>query len=203
MSLTQIKKPIIVKGDDSKENLGLVHVITGDGKGKTTSSLGLAMRALGNNLKVHMIQFLKSGFTGEINSAKKLGFEIEQFGVDALKEKQKRLQEFSDRAGKFVFQPDVAEKDAATEGFEYAKKIIGSGEYNMVILDEINCVLAKGLVPIEEVLELVKNHGKVELVFTGRDAPKELMDAADYVNVINGLKHPWQKGIVARKGVEY
>ena len=72
MTLTKIKNPIKVKGDDSKESLGLVHVITGDGKGKTTSSLGLALRAIGNNLRVHMIQFLKSGFTGELYSAKNL-----------------------------------------------------------------------------------------------------------------------------------
>ena len=203
MSLTQIKHPIKVTGDNSRESLGLVHVITGDGKGKTTSSLGLALRAIGNNLQVHMIQFLKSGVTGELYSAKKLGFEIEQFGVDALKEKQKKIEEFSDKTGKFVFQPDIKEKDAAMEGFEHAKKVIHSGDYDLVILDEINCVLAKGLIHLSEVLELVKNHGKVELVFTGRDAPKELMDAADYVNVVNGIKHPWQKGIVARKGIEY
>ena len=203
MSLTEIKKPIIVKGDDSKEKLGLVHVITGDGKGKTTSSLGLALRAVGNNLTVHMVQFLKSGFTGELYSARKLGFEIEQFGVDALKEKQKKIGEFSDRTGRFVFQPDIKEKDAALEGFEHSKKIIKSSNYDLVILDEINCVLAKGLIPIEDVLELLRNHGKVELVFTGRDAPKALMDAADYVNVVHGIKHPWQKGIVARKGIEY
>ena len=203
MSLTQIKKPIVVKGDDSRENLGLVHVITGDGKGKTTSSLGIALRAVGNNLRVHMIQFLKSGFTGELYSAKKLGFEIEQFGVDALKEKQKSLEEFKDRTGRFVFQPDIAEKDAASEGFEHAKKVIYSGDFDVVIMDEINCVLAKGLIPLEDVLELLRNHGKVELIFTGRDAPKGLIDAADYVNVVHGIKHPWQKGIVARKGIEY
>ena len=203
MSLTKIKSTIKVKGDNSKESLGLVHVITGDGKGKTTSSLGLAVRAIGNNLTVHMIQFLKSGVTGELNSAKRLGFEIEQFGVDALKEKQKKLQEFSDKTGRFVFNPDIEEKDAALQGFEHAKNIIQNGNYNLVILDEINCVLAKKLISLDEVLELVKSHGKVELVFTGRDAPKELMDAADYVNVVYGIKHPWQKGIVARKGIEY
>lgn len=202
MSLTPIKKPIIVKGDDSK-NLGFVHVITGDGKGKTTSSLGIALRAIGNNLRVHMIQFLKSGFTGELYSAKKLGFEIEQFGVDALKEKQKSLEEFKDKTGSFVFQPDIAEKDAALQGWEHAKNIIKSRNYDVVIMDEINCVLAKGLIPLKEVLEIAKNHGEVELIFTGRDAPKELMDISDYVNVVNGLKHPWQKGIVARKGIEY
>ena len=183
---------------------GLILVNTGDGKGKTTSSLGLALRAIGNNLRVHMIQFLKSGFTGELYSAKKLGFEVEQFGVDAIKEKQKKLQEFADKtSSRFVFQPDIEEKDAALQGFEHAKKIIKSGDYDLVILDEINVVLDKGLIPLNEVLELVKTHGKVELVLTGRDAPKELMDAADYVNVVNGLKHPWQKGIVARKGIEY
>ena len=200
MSLTKISKPIKVQGDNTAE-LGLVHVITGDGQGKTTSSLGLAMRAIGNNLKVHMIQFLKSGFTGEIYSAKKLGFSIEQFGVDALK--QKHLQEFEDRTGTFVFQPDVKEKDAAMQGWEHAKNVIKSGEYDLVVLDEINCVLAKGLVPIKEVLDVVKEHGMVELVLTGRDAPEELMEAADYVNVVQRVKHPWQKGIVARKGIEY
>ena len=201
--LTKIKNPIKVEGDDRKESLGLVHVITGDGKGKTTASLGLALRAIGNNLQVHMIQFLKSGFTGELYSSKKLGFVIEQFGIDALKEKQKHLQEFSDKTGRFVFQPDIKEKDAAIEGWEHAKKIIKNGEYDLVILDEINCVLAKELIPLNEVLEIVKSHGKIELVLTGRDAPKELMEAADYVNVVQGVKHPWKKGIVARKGIEY
>ena len=201
MSLTKIKSPIKVKGDDSRESLGLVHVITGDGKGKTTSSLGIAVRAVGSNLRVHMIQFLKSGFTGEIHSAKKLGFDIEQFGVDAIKQKQ--LGEFKDMTGTFVFNPDIKEKEAALLGWEHAKNTIKSGKYDVVILDEINCVLAKELVPLHEVMEIVKNHGKVEIVMTGRYAPKELMDAADYVNVVQGVKHPWQKGIVARKGIEY
>ena len=201
--LTKIKSPIKVMGNDSTERLGLVHVYTGDGKGKTTSSLGLALRAIGNNLKVHMIQFLKSGFTGELYSAKKLGFVIDQFGVDALKEKQKNLQEFKDKTGRFIFNPDVKEKEAAVQGWEHAKKIIKSAEFDVVILDEINCALEKGLIPINEVIDIVKDHGRVELVLTGRDAPKELMEAADYVSVINREKHPWQKGIVARKGIEY
>ncbi len=200
MTLTKIQKPIKVQGDNTAE-LGLVHVITGDGKGKTTSSLGMALRALGNNLKVHMIQFLKSGFTGELHAARKLGMNIEQFGVDAIK--QKSLSEFKDKTGIFVFQPDIREKDAAMQGWDHAKEIIKSEKFDIVIMDEVNCVLAKELIPLNEVLEIVKNHGRVELVFTGRDAPKELMEAADYVNVVNGIKHPWQKGIIARKGIEY
>ena len=203
MSLTKIQKPIKVQGNDDKQSLGLVHVITGDGKGKTTAALGLALRAIGNNLKVHMIQFLKSGFTGEMYSAKKLGFQVEQFGSDAVKERQKNIKEFSDKTGSFVFQPDEIEREAALLGWNHAKEIIKSGKFDLVIMDEINCVLAKQLIPMEEVLEVIENHDSVELIFTGRDAPAELMDAADYVNVVQRVKHPWQKGIVARKGIEY
>ncbi len=201
--VTRIKTPVIVEGEDDRQNLGLVHVYTGDGKGKTTASLGLALRAVGNNLRVYMIQFLKSAFTGELYSAKKLGFTIEQFGVDALKEKQKHLQEFSDRTGRFVFQPDIEEKEAAMQALEHAKNIIKSNDYNLVILDEVNCALDKGLIPLQDVLDLVKDHGKIELILTGRDAPKELMNAADYVSVVSRVKHPWQKGIKARRGIEY
>ncbi|MCH8003042.1 MAG: cob(I)yrinic acid a,c-diamide adenosyltransferase [Nanoarchaeota archaeon] len=203
--VTKIKEKIIVEGDDSKEHLGLVHVVTGDGKGKTTSSLGLAVRALGSNLRVCMIQFLKSGTTGELYTIKKHlpGMEIEQFGVDAVKERQQKLDAFRDKGSKFVFNPDEQEKEAAILGFQHAKKIINSKEYELVILDEINVVLDKSLIPIKDVLDLMENHGKVELYFTGRDAPQELMDKADYVNIIKGVKHPWQKGIKARKGIEY
>ena len=90
MSLTKIKKPIKVHGDNSKESLGLVHVITGDGKGKTTAAIGLALRAIGYGYKVYMIQFLKSGGTGELYATKHVpNLKIEQFGVDAIKERQK------------------------------------------------------------------------------------------------------------------
>ena len=89
------------------------------------------------------------------------------------------------------------------QGWEHAKRAIKSGDYDIIILDEINCVLDKGLIPLEDVMDLVKNHGKVELILTGRDAPKELIEAADYVSVVNRVKHPWQKGIIARKGIEY
>ena len=203
--VTKIKSKIVVEGDDDKENLGLVHVVTGDGKGKTTSSIGLAVRALGSNLHVYMIQFLKSGATGELYTIKKHlpGMEIEQFGVDAVKERQQRLDQFRDRGSKFVFNPDEAEKGAAMVGFNHAKRIINSKRYDLVILDEINVVLDKGLIPIKGVLDLMENHGNVELYFTGRDAPQEIMDKADYVNIVKSVKHPWQKGIKARKGIEY
>ena len=203
--VTKLKKKIVVEGDEDKEHLGLVHVVTGDGKGKTTSSLGLAVRALGSNLSVYMIQFLKSGTTGEIYTIQKhlSGMEIIQFGVDAVRERQQKLDVFRDKGSKFVFNPDEEEKEAAMMGFEHAKKIIKSGGYNLVILDEINVVLDKGLIPIKEVLELMENHGNVELYFTGRDAPQEIIDKADYASLVKSVKHPWQRGIKARKGIEF
>ena len=202
--VTKIRKKIVVEGDEDTEHLGLVHVITGDGKGKTTSALGLAVRAIGSNLRVYMIQFLKSGSTGELYTIKKYlsNMKIIQFGVDAVKERQKSLLEFRDRGSKFTFNPDEEEKEAAVMGFEFAEKIIKSKEYDLVILDEINVVLNKNLIPIEEVLNLIKEHGNVELMFTGRDAPEELLEAADYVNVVTKIKNPWDKGIKARKGIE-
>ena len=203
--VTKLKKKIVVEGDDNKEHLGLVHVVTGDGKGKTTGSLGLAVRALGSNLSVYMIQFLKSGTTGEIYTIQKhlSGMNIIQFGVDAVRERQQKLEIFRDKGSKFVFNPDEEEKEAAMMGFGHAKKIIKSGEYNLVILDEINVVLDKGLIPIKEVLELMENHGNVELYFTGRDAPQEIIDKADYASLVKSVKHPWQRGIKARKGIEF
>lgn len=203
--VTKIKKAIVVEGDENKSHLGLVHVITGDGKGKTTASIGLAVRALGSNLRVYMVQFLKSTPTGEFYTIKNhlQSMEIIQFGVDAVKERQEKLDTFVDKGGKFTFNPDEEEKEAAMLGFEHTKKIIHSGNYDLVILDEINAVLDKGIIPIKDVLELIKNHGNVELVFTGRDAPKEIIEAADYVNVVKKIKNPWDNGIRARKGIEY
>ncbi|MFH1591621.1 MAG: cob(I)yrinic acid a,c-diamide adenosyltransferase [archaeon] len=209
--VTRLKAPVPVQGDNNKESLGLVHVYTGDGKGKTSAALGLAMRALGNNLRVQMIQFLKSGDTGELYTVRKFlpDMRIIQFGVEALSDKQSRIFEFDATTqeemgeGAFTFQPDKAEKEACRRGLEYAKNVIESGEWDLVILDEINCVLDKELLPIEDVLALVKDHGKVELVLTGMDAPNDIKEAADYVSHISRMKHPWQKGIKARKGIEY
>ena len=203
--VTKIKEKIVVDGDEDKEHLGLVHVMTGEGQGKTTSSLGLSVRALGSNLRIYVIQFLKSATTGELYTIKRNlpGMEIIQFGVDAVKERQQKLYTFTDKGSKFIFNPDQEEKEAAMLGFQHAKKAINSGNYDMVVLDEINVVLDKGFIPIKDVIDLIENHGNVELIFTGRDAPQELIERADYVSHIKNIRHPWQKGIKARKGIEY
>ena len=203
--VTKIEEKIVVEGDEDKEHLGLVHVMTGDGKGKTTSSIGLSVRALGSNLRIYMIQFLKSATSGEIHTIKRHlpGMEVIQFGVDAVRERQQKLYTFTDKGSKFVFNPDQEEKEAALLGFQHTKKIISSKNYDIVILDEINVILDKGLIPLKDVIDLIENHGNVELVFTGRDAPQEIVEKADYVSFIKSIKHPWQKGIKARKEIEY
>jgi len=104
---------------------------------------------------------------------------------------------------KFVFEPDIAEMESCQMAFLHAREIIASGKYELVILDEINCAIDKGLIKVEDVLDILKTHGNTEIVLTGRDAPKEIMEQADYISVIQRLKHPWQKGIKARKGIEY
>ena len=203
--VTKLKRAIVVEGEDDLGRLGLVHVYTGEGKGKTTASLGLAIRALGNGLRVYMIQFLKSGHTGELEIAKSIeNFTIKQYGADALKEKmrQKTMADFIGNT-KFVFEPDIAEMESCQMAFLHAREIIASGKYELVILDEINCAIDKGLIKVEDVLDILKTHGNTEIVLTGRDAPKEIMEQADYISVIQRLKHPWQKGIKARKGIEY
>jgi cob(I)alamin adenosyltransferase len=202
--VTKITQPITVFGNEAKESLGMTHIITGTGKGKTTAAIGLGIRATGYGYRVYMVQFLKSGMTGELYAIKNnSNFTIEQFGVDAIKERQKSIQEFTDKTARFIFQPDELERDAAKHGWEHAKKVINSEEYEIVILDEINCVLDKKLIPIEEVIEIIKKGRKTEIIMTGRDAPKELQEHADYISEITAIKHPWERKIKARKGVEY
>ncbi|MEK6857016.1 MAG: cob(I)yrinic acid a,c-diamide adenosyltransferase [Nanoarchaeota archaeon] len=198
---------------------GLVHVITGDGRGKTTSSLGLALRAIGQGFKVYMIQFLKSGDTGELFAVKKYlpSMTIVQFGKDALEDKQLKMFEYEGGnkveikpvgpkgGGKYYhFPSDNEEAEPARRALEHAFNIIKKGEHDVVILDEINCSLKKGLIPIQAALDLIKEKPQhVELLFTGRDAPKELMEVADYVSEVRRIKHPYDRGILARRGIEY
>ena len=210
--VTRLRKPVIVKGDDKRESLGLIHIITGEGKGKTTASLGLALRAVGYGLKVYMIQFLKCCDTGELFAVQKYmpNITIVQYGTGALGESQKRIYEFGGQvpdelSSDFEFKPDMEEKEAAELGVQHALRVLNSKACDLLILDEVNCVVDKDLVTIDDIRRIVDSarENKIELVLTGRDAPKAMYEFADYVSSIDRIKHPWQKGIKARKGVEY
>jgi cob(I)alamin adenosyltransferase len=170
---------------------GLVQVYTGDGKGKTSAAFGLALRAIGRGFKVYIIQFIKGGFDyGELYVVDRLpNLTLKAFG-----------------RGKFVTQQPPSEEDIrlAEEALQLAEKTIKSGEYDLVILDEINVALNLKLISLEKVLELIKGKPKhVELVLTGRYAPKEIIDAADLVTEMREIKHPFKKGCRAREGIEF
>jgi cob(I)alamin adenosyltransferase len=170
---------------------GLVQVYTGDGKGKSSAAFGLALRAIGRGLKVYIIQFIKGGFDyGELYIVDKLpNLTLRAFG-----------------RGKFVTEKPPAKVDIefAEEALALAEKVVKSGEYDIVILDEINVALHLKLVEIEKVLEIVKKKPKhVELVLTGRHAPAEIVEAAELVTEMREVKHPYNKGFEARKGIEY
>jgi cob(I)alamin adenosyltransferase len=170
---------------------GTVQVYTGNGKGKTTAALGQALRACGHGLRVVMIQFMKGSKNyGEVMIASKIpNFEILQFGLPTFVEKGN---------------PSEEDLRLARLGMDFARKAIGQGKYDMVILDEINCAIDYGLVESSEVLELVKGKPEgVEIILTGRYAPQELLDAADLVTEMREVKHHYQAGIGAREGIEF
>ncbi|MEM1564123.1 MAG: cob(I)yrinic acid a,c-diamide adenosyltransferase [Candidatus Bathyarchaeia archaeon] len=170
---------------------GLVQVYTGDGKGKTSAAFGLALRAVGRGLKVYIIQFIKGGFDyGELYVIDRLpNITLKAFG-----------------RGRFVTQQPPSKEDVrlAEEAFKLAEETIKSGEYDLVILDEINVALNLKLISLEKVLELIKSKPKhVELVLTGRYAPKEVIEAADLVTEMREVKHPFKRGCQAREGIEF
>jgi len=170
---------------------GIVHVYTGNGKGKTSAALGLGLRAIGHGLRVYMIQFMKGGFNyGEYKAVKFLpNFKIVQFGRPEL-----------------VNPSNPTEDDikAAENALKHAKEIIMGGEYDIVILDEVNVALDFKLIDVQDVLELIKNKPKhVELILTGRYAPSEIIKAADLVTFMREVKHPYKRGLQARKGIDY
>jgi cob(I)alamin adenosyltransferase len=167
----------------------MIHVYTGKGKGKTTCALGLAIRAAGAGLKVFIAQFLKKGCYSECKTLKRIpNITLEQFGT-----------------GTFVrSRPSPNENSAARKGFERCRKLIASKKFDLVILDEFNLCLSLDILSLaeaEELIELMPATG--ELVFTGRDAPAQLLRMADLVSEIKEVRHYFSKGLKARKGIEF
>jgi cob(I)alamin adenosyltransferase len=180
----------MTSGKDVRDKLGLVHVYTGNGKGKTTAALGLALRAMGNDLDVAMVQFMKCDqYYGEYEMAKGLPhLTLLPMGRDCLVYEDK------------VSQADI---DAADAALAKSRELMHSGKYDMVIMDEINVSIKFGLVRVEDVIKMLRERPpKVEVVLTGRYAPPEILELADLVTEMKCLKHPYTKGIPARAGIE-
>lgn len=175
----------------SEMEKGLIQVYTGNGKGKTTAALGLALRAVGHGLKVLFIQFMKGNIDyGELESSKKLSpyLTIKQMGRETFVSKTN---------------PDPIDIKLARDGFALAKKAIFNEEYSIVILDEINVAIDYGLIPLSDLIHLLDTKPKgIELILTGRNAKPEIIDKADLVTEMVERKHYYKKGVSARKGIE-
>lgn len=172
----------------------LVMVFTGNGKGKTTSALGMAMRAAGQGKKVLMVQFIKDFLDyGEIKFSRKCPRNIEIYSMG-----KGYVGILGDKL------PMSEHKKAAKKALEFARKRGSSGRYFMIILDEVNVALNLRLLKMDDLIKFKKKmQGKVHLVLTGRDAPKKLLQIADLVTEMKEIKHPFRKGILAQEGIEY
>ncbi len=201
--------------------LGLIHIYTGDGKGKTTAAMGLAMRAVGQGCKVYVVQFMKGGaYTGEMVAAQNFlpNFGFEQFGRRCIKE-QKQLKLMGLDTGikyfdyvrddiacgtcRFCFLNDDLQKRYVGDAYARCEQILSEG-FDLVVFDEILTAMAFKMLSEERILDLIKKKPQnTELILTGRGATENIIAVADYVTNMTPLKHPYEKGIFGRRGVEY
>src|SRR5208283_618015 len=179
------KKPVV------KKDRGLVMVITGNGKGKTTAAFGQALRAIGQNYNVFVLQFMKGRKYGEFIAAEKY--------LPRLTIRMSGLDSFVMRDNPAAIDIELAEK-----GLDIARKAIMSGKYDMVILDEINVALDFKLINLKEVIDLIKNKPPaLNLILTGRYAPEGIIKLADTVSEVKEIKHHYDAGVKDRAGIEY
>lgn len=169
---------------------GYVQIYTGNGKGKTTAALGLMMRAVGNNFKIFFCQFLKGTEYGEINTIKYFPtIKYERYG-----------------RGVFIRKKELVtneDKKLIKDGYKNLKKALFSGDYDIVIADEILVTLRFDLLSIDEIKFLISNKPEnVELILTGRNAPNELIELANLVTEMKEIKHYYKEGVPARTGIE-
>ncbi len=167
---------------------GMVHVYTGNGKGKTTAALGLALRAVGAGKKVFIAQFVKGMKYSELNSLAKIdNIDVKQYGLDCF----------------IVKEPKEEDIEAARKGLEESAEILKNSEYDIVILDEANIAVYFELFSIEELIEIIENRNEsIEVIITGRYADPMLIDFADLVTEMREVKHYYLQGIEARTGIE-
>jgi len=174
-----------------ERTLGKVHVVTGPGKGKTTAAFGLALRAAGHGLRVCIVQFMKSGMTtGEVLAVERVpNIQVYQYGT-----------------GRFVDPKKLTQGDrrCAKDAMARVRELLEKGSCDVLIMDEVNLASSFGLLDSEDVVAMLKSRKPgIEVVLTGRSAPKEFVDYADYVSYIDDRKHPFKEGEQAREGVEW
>lgn len=170
-------------------NKGYIHLYTGNGKGKTTAALGLAIRAAGAGKQIFIGQFVKGMHYAELNALMRFPeINIKQYGLDCF----------------IVNKPNEKDIEAARNGLNEVTKIISSNSYDVVILDEVCIAIYYHLFEIDEIINLIiQKPEPMELILTGRYAPKKLYDHVDLITEMNEIKHYFQRGVQARKGIEY
>ena len=173
---------------------GLVIVYTGGGKGKTTAALGMALRAVGHNQKICIIQFIKGSWHyGELNSLKRLEPEVQLVTMG-----KGFVGIIDDKS------PREEHEKIAKEGIKVSKEKIQSKKYDIIILDEVNYAVNLGLIELNDVLDLIKTKpSELDLVLTGNHAKPEIIEAADLVTEMREIKHPFKSGIKAKKGIDF
>ena len=180
--------------DDEQKKIGLIVVNTGDGKGKTTAALGICVRAVGYDLRIAIVQFVKGSWHyGELDGIKKLAPNVEMFigGKGFVGIIDDNL-------------PRTEHERAAEETLKLAEELMLADKYDILILDELNVAISIGLLDIDDVLKLLdKKPESLDIIITGRSADPKLIDRADLVTEMKEIKHPYQKGILAQKGIDY
>jgi cob(I)alamin adenosyltransferase len=172
---------------------GLIQVYTGDGKGKTTASIGLGIRAVGRGFKVYMVQFLKGTDTGELHTLKN----IENFKVFRFQSTEKFFWSLNEEEKKIL-------AEDMKKAYEFVVDVLQNKKCDILILDEIMAAIHSKMYTVEDVLKLIDmKPTEMELVLTGRSAPQEIIEKADLVTEMKAIKHPFEKGIPARYGIEY
>jgi cob(I)alamin adenosyltransferase len=183
----------------------MIYVLTGNGKGKTTSAIGMAVRAAGAGKKVLFIQFLKPGDSSEIKALKSIkDVKIFSFGRPRLLATKQTLLNNPELKRQGV--KALAEEDTilAKQGWQKAKEALVKNQADMLILDEVSLALYYQLLDLKEVLDFLKKYGaKKDVVLTGRYCPKEILELANLVTQMQEIKHPYQKGISQKKGIEF
>ena len=175
----------------TQDKLGLIQIYTGNGKGKTTAALGLALRAAGSGLRTFIGQFMKGSPYGEQDALRHLEplIIIEQFG---------------DRGHVHCGEPSPKQIAQAQAGLKRIEQVLHSGQFDIIVMDEINIACYFELLPVPKVLCVLKNRpSNVEIVLTGRHAPAEFLELADLVTEMVQVRHPYQKGLLARQGIEF
>jgi len=189
-----------------KLDRGLIEVFYGDGRGKTSAAVGTAARAAGHGLKVAFIQFLKGGeFTGEVTALKRLGVEVHQLGPNGPSRSfDRQVREGIRRVISTYFKYHESDVEHSSEGLRLAARMISSGEYDLVVLDEVDTALEFKHFKTDALVKALKmKHERTEVILTGFRPPQRILRMADLITDMKKIRHPYDKGILARWGIDY